>query len=943
MNRFPVPFRIIATAILAIVIVAVGVLNLRDRASWQDPSDGVFWVESESGLKAAEVEPRSPGTLAGIVPGDVLLSMDGLAIANLGQYAEVLYNRGPRALIRYGLMSGNEPREAPVELAARRFLRAEDGFRILLAFLYLGIGLYVIIRGGHLSRSYHFFLICLTAFALHLYSYTPRMDRLDWIVLVLSVMALLLLPALFLHFCLRFPVDPKPVRSQAPLLYVPVALLFILQLLWWTGHLAAIGLPTTARSSGVIDRIHLVYFCSGLLIGGAILLQRRMTARDLTARQQMKWVSYGTLAAIVPFSVIYIVPTLLGMRAGLGMVSSQLFLGLIPLSFAYAILHYRLLDVETIVRRSAAYVGASTLLLSLYLILVLGIGRWLQSIAPDADFVVICVGVLAIALLFAPLRNAIQARLDRIFYKEQFAEREGLLDFARTLSSEISLPHLSQRIIERISKTFQIDSVALFLRDPGHAGRYRLADALGMPLPDAGALVLDEAELEGKAETGARDQTRTGESLHRAPARLVAKGIVRLQDLKLHGRRIGLIGLGNLADERHFSSEDLELLEALSRYAGIALENARLYRSVETKALELERLQIYTENILESINIAVLALDLEGAISSCNRAFEELYGVSRSGIAGMPVAQLLAADVIASIQKVTGTAGWRLDAGANIYKLYLENLPGTKMIVNLSIIPLIDPGGLQSGCLLVLDNITEKVRMENQLLQAEKLSSIGLLAAGIAHEVNTPITGISSYAQMLLKETPATDTRKPLLEKIEKQTFRAAEIVNGLLNFARLNGSEFTDLDLNQLIMESLSLLEHQLRRNHVDIRHSLDRSIPPVYGNAGKLQQVFVNLFLNAWDAMPSGGTLVIETSKNDTMVVVDIHDSGTGISSEDIRKIYDPFFTTKSTGKGTGLGLAVTYGIIQEHGGRIFVDSEPSKGTHFRLKLPTRQSLRE
>ena len=233
--------------------------------------------------------------------------------------------------------------------------------------------------------------------------------------------------------------------------------------------------------------------------------------------------------------------------------------------------------------------------------------------------------------------------------------------------------------------------------------------------------------------------------------------------------------------------------------------------------------------------------------------------------------------------------------------------------------------------------------MENQLLQAEKLSSIGLLAAGIAHEVNTPITGISSYAQMLLKETPATDTRKPLLEKIEKQTFRAAEIVNGLLNFARLNGSEFTDLDLNQLIMESLSLLEHQLRRNHVDIRHSLDRSIPPVYGNAGKLQQVFVNLFLNAWDAMPSGGTLVIETSKNDTMVVVDIHDSGTGISSEDIRKIYDPFFTTKSTGKGTGLGLAVTYGIIQEHGGRIFVDSEPSKGTHFRLKLPTRQSLRE
>jgi signal transduction histidine kinase len=111
------------------------------------------------------------------------------------------------------------------------------------------------------------------------------------------------------------------------------------------------------------------------------------------------------------------------------------------------------------------------------------------------------------------------------------------------------------------------------------------------------------------------------------------------------------------------------------------------------------------------------------------------------------------------------------------------------------------------------------------------------------------------------------------------------------------------------------------------------------VYGNAGKLQQVFVNLLLNAKDAMPSGGELEVKTVKNDTMVIVDINDTGVGISEENIRRIYDPFFTTKRSEKGTGLGLAVTYGIIQEHGGGIFVDSEPTKGTHFRLKLPTRQ----
>jgi signal transduction histidine kinase len=237
-----------------------------------------------------------------------------------------------------------------------------------------------------------------------------------------------------------------------------------------------------------------------------------------------------------------------------------------------------------------------------------------------------------------------------------------------------------------------------------------------------------------------------------------------------------------------------------------------------------------------------------------------------------------------------------------------------------------------------MDDITAKVRLEDQLLQVEKLSSIGLLAAGIAHEVNTPITGISSYTQMLLKQTPETDIRKPILEKIEKQTFRAAEIVNGLLNFARMNGSEFKDLDVNRLIKESLSLLDHQLKMNHVKVEHTLDSTIPLVYGNSGKLQQVFINLFLNARDAMGAGGMLKVHTAMNDSMVIVDIQDTGAGISEENIKRIFDPFFTTKSTGKGTGLGLAVTYGIIQEHGGRIFVDSTPGQGTHFRIKLPTR-----
>jgi signal transduction histidine kinase len=191
---------------------------------------------------------------------------------------------------------------------------------------------------------------------------------------------------------------------------------------------------------------------------------------------------------------------------------------------------------------------------------------------------------------------------------------------------------------------------------------------------------------------------------------------------------------------------------------------------------------------------------------------------------------------------------------------------------------------------------------------------------------------------MLLKDTPDTDRRKHILEKIEKQTFRAAEIVSGLLNFSRLNSSEFRDVDVNQMIEDSLALLNHQLQLNNIRVESRYDTSLPPVYGNMGRLQQVFVNLLLNARDAMPSGGEIAVETGMTESMVVVDISDTGAGISEENIRRIFDPFFTTKSIGKGTGLGLAVSYGIIQEHGGGIFVDSDSGRGTHFRVKLPTR-----
>jgi hypothetical protein len=189
---------------------------------------------------------------------------------------------------------------------------------------------------------------------------------------------------------------------------------------------------------------------------------------------------------------------------------------------------------------------------------------------------------------------------------------------------------------------------------------------------------------------------------------------------------------------------------------------------------------------------------------------------------------------------------------------------------------------------------------------------------------------------MLAKQVAEDDQKSRMLEKIAKSTFRASEIVNGLLNFSRTSSTEFGEVNLNRVIQETISLVEHQMKKASVEVRTSLEATLGPIHGNAGKLQQVFLNLFLNARDAMEGGGVLEVQTSSADGGARVEVIDTGHGISPENLHRIYDPFFTTKTARKGTGLGLSVTYGIIQEHAGTIEVFSRPGGGTRFHIELP-------
>jgi signal transduction histidine kinase len=336
-------------------------------------------------------------------------------------------------------------------------------------------------------------------------------------------------------------------------------------------------------------------------------------------------------------------------------------------------------------------------------------------------------------------------------------------------------------------------------------------------------------------------------------------------------------------------------------------------------------------------------------VESWNTQIEQLSGVPRDRALGQKLADLFPSALAGEFDRVRGETGIH-----HIYKFVLRPAAGggappgpggngrglpacfREATLNIAIAPLVSKDQRQIGRLIIFDDVTDRAELERRLVQADKLSSIGLLAAGVAHEVNTPLAVISTYAQMLAKQVADDSQKSLILDKIAKQTFRASEIVNSLLNFSRTSTLSFGDVNLNRVIQETVSLLEHQLQKSGIQVKADLDPGLPLVHGNVGQLQQVFLNLFLNARDAMPAGGALEVRTRPDGSGARVEVDDTGHGIAPENLHRIYDPFFTTKPARKGTGLGLSVTYGIIQEHGGSIEVSNRPGGGARFRLELP-------
>jgi len=229
-----------------------------------------------------------------------------------------------------------------------------------------------------------------------------------------------------------------------------------------------------------------------------------------------------------------------------------------------------------------------------------------------------------------------------------------------------------------------------------------------------------------------------------------------------------------------------------------------------------------------------------------------------------------------------------------------------------------------------------KAFTRQQMGKSEKLASIGRLAAGVAHEINNPLTGVLTFAHLLRDKPKMDDEDKQDLDLIIHETTRAAEIVRNLLDFARERAAIKERLSINDVVLRVVRLIRNQKGFDRIRINDLLTTDLPEVDGNMNQLQQVLLNLSLNACEAMPKGGTITIKTFFQDDHVFVEVIDTGCGIKREHLDQLFEPFFTTKPVGKGTGLGLAVSFGIIEQHRGTLEVQTEEGKGSTFRIKLP-------
>lgn len=910
-----VAFSLFALLLVAVVAGLGSAAFQRKLESFQ-PLGATFQALPASFLVLAVDDPTTQ-----LVAGDEMLaggSGDGLP-PTLGRL-EKLLRADPATLlfVRRG--------DSLLQVEYRRpGLDVDVPYLLLTAvgLFYLLIGFYTAVKDSKPAARL-FFVWCVASAGLFILSpVLPPRDGADRAIFWVDQLARTLLPALTLHLFLVFPgqlTEGRWLRRAVGLVYLPALLLlgFHADQVFFRGRWVG---PASARSLHTVDRLELLLLVAFALLAALALGVRLGRRVAWEARRQVQLLLAGLVGGYAPFFLLYVLPATLELRwpewtAAVAVAP----LAFIPLAFAYAIFKYKLWDLGVLLRDAAAYSLTALLGVLGFSLANLGIQRGLETDSSLLRSILTFAAGLLIAGVLVPTKSAISSGLERVQYRRSLGGRRALQELGQDLLLERHLDRLTATLLERLSEGLDVARTHLFLVQGGKlvAVEPRDGQPSELPLDAFGAELwrrqvstVEPIELPGEEPTPRQ--------------RLYQAGYRYAFPLRVRERPIGVVLVGYKYDENPLNSDDVDLVRGLLNQASLALENARLIEEVHHRLDEVVRLKEHNRGILESSPAGIAVLHDDDRILSVNQAFAAIVEVAAPALVDRPLVAVLPIRPLPAV-------------GAGPVEVSYCEPSGRERYLQLSLAEHLGEGG-EALRVLVVQEVTERVQMELSLKEREHMASLGMLAAGVAHEVNTPITGISSYAQMLLSDTAEDDPRYAVLKKMERQSFRAAQIVNNLLELSRTRRHELAPVALGAVVTEGAHLLADRVRESGSRIEVEAGDPAWRVLGNEGELHQVVTNLVVNAADAMApqGGGAIRLRLDATPSHVLLRVEDDGPGIPQERVERVFQPFFSSKLDKGGTGLGLAITHDIVRRHGGTIRVENGAERrGCAFTVELP-------
>lgn len=741
------------------------------------------------------------------------------------------------------------------------------------------------------------------------------------------------IPVCFLAFTTVFPLPTTwPSRRMLRVLLVVASIFALLSITTpLLVHDAVVTQAGFTRKSGQLYPFFVTYFLAAWLTAFAVFVLKWRHARG-QARAQLQYLAIGLFtSAAGGITTNLLFPSLLG-RTVYTWLGPYFTLPLVVF-VGHAIIRHRLMDIKVVIRTGATYVSAIACSALFFLAIAHVFSRvtgYEQNRIPLLDAFALAI-ILAIA--FQPLKDWIQRSLNRYLYRQSYDYQRTIRDASRRLSTMLQLDPLLDYLAAIIVETFRSETVAIYLGDSAArtftsrtSQPYEHSPQLHSSISDTSPLL---ALLRREQKTLVREEVARAEedSTMVAAARAFHElgGDIAFPLLDDH-TVVGIILVGPKRSGDPYFAEDIDLLETLTSQASVAMKNAQLYRQVVL-------VNEYVDNILSTMESGVIAVNVSGEISLFNPAAERLTGLRASVVTGNSY-ELLSLALASPLHQTLESKTSRSQ-----FETSIQHPDGFSVPLVCSTAVLSDRDGDAHGALIVFSDVTRLKDLEREKSRADRLASLGALASGVAHEIKNPLVAIRTFAELLPERFTELDFREDFAKVVIREITRIDDLVGRLRGIATTAPRQLSAIDIYEPIKDTLQLLRAQLEQTRTTVHCDFQDLAPLVAVDEAQLKQLFLNIFLNAIEAMGPGGEITVHVSRKERQglpwIVVEVSDSGPGIPESVRTSIFDPFFTTKV--RGSGLGLAICRGITDAHRGTIRAENRTDRpGTIIGVEFP-------